>query len=51
MSATDFKEHFDISAKGTLAENEEILTEQSSDIYGPNAHHVTLLSIDVTIAD
>ena len=51
MSATDFTEHFDISAQGTLAENAEVLIELSTDIYDPNAHPVTLLSIDIAIAD
>jgi hydrogenase nickel incorporation protein HypA/HybF len=50
MNPSHFKEHFDISAKGTLAEDAELITEQSSDIYEPNAHHVTLVSIDVAVS-
>jgi Zn finger protein HypA/HybF involved in hydrogenase expression len=48
MDAAHFKEHFDISAKGTLAEHAIIETELCSDINDPNATFVTLKSIDVT---
>ncbi len=48
MSASHFKEHFDIAAKGTIAENAELETELSQDIYDPNAQAILLKSIDVS---
>ena len=47
MSPSHFKEHFDISAHGTLAENAVIETEQLTDIHDPNAAIILLTSIDV----
>jgi len=47
MSQEHFKEHFDISAKGTIAENAIIETEVSDDINDPNAQSILLKSIDV----
>lgn len=47
MSKEHFKEHFDISAKGTIAENAEIDAEESTDISDPYATTVILKSIDV----
>lgn len=47
MSAGHFKEHFDISAKGTIAENAEIFAEESEDINDPHAQSILLVSIDV----
>lgn len=47
MSAPHFKEHYDIAAKGTIAEHAEIDAEESDDIYDPNAQVVVLKSIDV----
>lgn len=47
MSAEHFKEHFDISAKGTIAENAIIDAELSDDINDPDAQSVLLKSIDV----
>lgn len=47
MSASHFKEHYDIAAKGTIAEQAVIETEESEDIYDPNAQVVLLKSIDV----
>jgi len=47
MSPSHFKEHFDIAAVGTLAENAEIVAEESHDIHDPHAHLVLLKSIDV----
>lgn len=47
MSKDHFKEHFDISAKGTIAENALIEAEESQDIHDPDAATVILKSIDV----
>lgn len=47
MSPDHFKEHFDISAKGTIAENAVIDTEVSDDMNDPNAQTILLKSIDV----
>jgi hydrogenase nickel incorporation protein HypA/HybF len=47
MSAPHFKEHYDIAAKGTIAENAIIEAEESSDIDDPHAQAVILKSIDV----
>lgn len=47
MSASHFKEHYDIAAKGTIAEHAIIDTEESTDIYDPHAQVVILKSIDV----
>ena len=47
MSKEHFKEHFDLSAKGTIAENALIDAEESNDIHDPNAATILLKSIDV----
>ena len=47
MSAEHFKEHFDIAAKGTIAENAAIDAEESLDLNEPNAQAILLKSIDV----
>lgn len=47
MSAAHFKEHFEISAKGTIAENATIDAETSDDVNEPNAQAILLKSIDV----
>ena len=47
MSPEHFKEHFNISAKGTIAENATLDTEESLDINEPNAQTILLKSIDV----
>ncbi len=47
MSCEHFKEHFDIAAKGTIAENAQIDAEESNDIHDPDAQAVLLKSIDV----
>lgn len=47
MSPEHFKEHFTISAKGTIAENADIETEESQDLSDPNAQTILLKSIDV----
>lgn len=47
MSVEHFKEHFEISAKGTIAENATIDAEESDDTNDPNAQTILLKSIDV----
>lgn len=47
MSAEHFKEHFDIAAKGTIAEHAIIDAEEAQDIYDPHAQTILLKSIDV----
>lgn len=47
MSPSHFKEHFDIAAKGTIAENAEIDAEESEDMSHPDAQAVVLKSIEV----
>jgi len=48
MDKDHFQEHFTISAQGTITEGAIIEAEVSDDEHDPNAHFVTLLSIDVT---
>jgi hydrogenase nickel incorporation protein HypA/HybF len=48
MSPEHFKEHFDIAAQGTLAENALLDTQQLEDINAPEAQSIVLRSIDVT---
>lgn len=47
MSLEHFKEHFDIAAKGTIAEKAFIDAEESEDLHDPNAQTILLKSIDV----
>lgn len=47
MSAEHFKEHFDIAAKGTIAEEALIEAEESDDDTDPHAQSIILKSIDV----
>lgn len=47
MSPEHFKEHFDISAKGTIAEHAFLETEESQDLNDPHAQTILLKSIDV----
>lgn len=47
MSASHFKEHFDVAARGTIAENAEIDAEESQDVSDPDAQVVVLKSIDI----
>lgn len=47
MSPEHFKEHFDIAAKGTIAENATLDTEEDNDLNDPNAQSILLKSIDV----
>lgn len=47
MSPSHFKEHFDMAAQGTIAENAIIDAEESQDISDPDAQVVVLKSIDI----
>jgi hydrogenase nickel incorporation protein HypA/HybF len=47
MSPEHFKEHFDIAAKGTIAENAVLDTEEDVNLNDPNAQSILLKSIDV----
>lgn len=47
MSPEHFKEHFNISSRGTIAENAIIDAEEADDIHDPNAQTILLKSIDV----
>lgn len=49
MSAPHFKEHFDISAKGTIAEEAELDAEECQDYDDPDAQTILLKSIDVAV--
>ena len=47
MSASHFKEHYDESAKGTIAEGAQLKAEVSEDIDDPNAQDILLKNIEV----
>jgi hydrogenase nickel incorporation protein HypA/HybF len=47
MSLPHFREHFEIAAKGTIAEHAKIVAEESQDIHDPHAAMIILQSIDV----
>lgn len=47
MSKEHFKEHFDIAALGSIAQDAAIEAEVSDDINDPHAQTVLLKSIDV----
>lgn len=47
MSPEHFKEHFEIAAKGTIAEYAAIDAEEDTDVNDPNAQTILLKSIDV----
>lgn len=47
MSKGHFKEHFNISSAGTIAENATIEAEESNDLNHPDAMSVVLKSIDI----
>jgi hydrogenase nickel incorporation protein HypA/HybF len=47
MSASHFKEHFDIAAQGTIAEAATLDIEELLDIHDPNAQAILLKSVDV----
>ena len=47
MSLQHFKEHFEIAAKGTIAEHAKIVAQESQDIHDPHAAMIILQSIDV----
>lgn len=48
MSPDHFKEHFDISSQGTIAENALLDIEESHDIHDPNAQAILLKSVDIS---
>ncbi len=48
MSASHFREHFDISAKGTIAEKAILDVEESHDVDDPDAQAILLKSVDVS---
>jgi hydrogenase nickel incorporation protein HypA/HybF len=48
MSEEHFKEHFETSSKGTIAENAIIEAESLDDINDPNAQSILLKSVDVS---
>lgn len=47
MSPSHFKEHYDESSKGTIAEGAKLNTEVSEDINDPNAQDILLKNIEV----
>lgn len=47
MSSEHFKKHFEISAKGTIAEKAILETEEAIDVNDSNAQAILLKSIDV----
>lgn len=47
FSPEHFKEHFDIVAKGTIAENAVLEAEEDNNLDDPHAQSVLLKSIDV----
>lgn len=47
MSPDHFKEHFESSSKGTLAEGAELIITENPDPYDKKAQDITLLSIEV----
>lgn len=47
MSASHFKEHYDESSKGTIAEGATLNSEVSDDINHPNAQDILLKNIEV----
>ncbi|MBS0629466.1 MAG: hydrogenase maturation nickel metallochaperone HypA [Verrucomicrobia bacterium] len=47
MSSEHFKEHFEFSAKGTIAQDAIIEAEESSDVNDPYAQTILLKSIDI----
>ena len=47
MSPSHFKEHYDETAKGTIAEGAQLNSEVSDDIDHPNAQDILLKNIEV----
>ena len=47
MSPSHFKEHFQMAALGTIAENAQIDIETSDDIQDPHANRILLRSIEI----
>lgn len=48
MSPSHFREHFELAARGTIAENAEIAIETSDDIHDPHANRILLRSIEIS---
>ncbi len=46
MTPEHFREHFDIAAKGSIAEGATLITEVSEDIHDSNAETILLKSIE-----
>lgn len=47
MTPDHFREHWDVSAAGSIAQDAELTMETSDDLTDPTAQDVTLLSVDV----
>ncbi len=47
ISPDHFREHFEHSARGTVAEKARLEVEQLTDIHDPNAQEILLASLDV----
>jgi hydrogenase nickel incorporation protein HypA/HybF len=47
MSPDHFREHWDVAARGGIAERAELEVEVSADLGDPAAQDLTLLSLDV----
>lgn len=46
MTPGHFREHFDVAAKGSIAEGAKLITKVSEDIDDPNAETILLKSIE-----
>ena len=46
MTPDHFREHFDIAARGSIAEGAKLIAEVSEDIYDTNAETILLKSIE-----
>jgi hydrogenase nickel incorporation protein HypA/HybF len=49
MSPSHFREHFDESAAGTIAEGAEMRIIESGDIHDPDAQHVVLEDVQIEV--
>lgn len=47
MSPEHFREHWDVAARGSIAQDAELEIEVSDDLDDPAAQDLTLLSLDV----
>lgn len=47
ISASHFREHFELETPGTIAEGVELFVEKSEDVYSPEAQHIILKSLEV----